>query len=103
MMGSIGSVTKIDTPCTFFSDPIVGQLEELEGRICNIMGPETVAQVKANISAVCETCGKGVNKNQLKIYGLYMKNSRLKPLIIIHNCVSIIMTTSYINNSPLTL
>ena len=27
MMGSIGSVTKNDTPCEFFSDPIMGQLE----------------------------------------------------------------------------
>ena len=29
MMRSIGRVTKSDTPCEFFSDPIIGQLEEL--------------------------------------------------------------------------
>ena len=29
-MVSIGSVTKNDTPCEFFSDPIMDQLEELE-------------------------------------------------------------------------
>ena len=27
MMGSIGSVNKSDTPCEFFSDKVIGQLE----------------------------------------------------------------------------
>ena len=52
MMGLIGSVTKSDTPSDFFSDLILGQLEELEGHICDILGLEYLAHVKANISAV---------------------------------------------------
>ena len=64
-MGSIGSVTKNDTPCEFFSGPIMGQLEELEGHLCDIMGPESVAHVKANIRGVHAARGKGVNKIQL--------------------------------------
>ena len=47
-MASIGSVTKNDTPCELFSDTIIGQLEELEGHICDILGAESVAHVKAN-------------------------------------------------------
>ena len=65
MVVSIGSVTKNNTPCAFFSDPIIGQLEELEGRIFYILVPEAVFQVKANISAVQASHGKGVNKIQL--------------------------------------
>ena len=65
MMGSIVSFTKNDTPCELFSDPIVGQLEELEGHICDIMGPEAVSHVKANISAIQATRGNGVNKIRL--------------------------------------
>ena len=65
MMGLIGSVTKNDTPCELFSDPIMVKMEELEGHICDILGPEDVAQVKANISAVQATSVKGVNKIQL--------------------------------------
>ena len=64
-MGSICSATTIDTPCELFSDPIIGQLEELEGQICNILSPEAVAQVKDNISAVQATREKGVNTKQL--------------------------------------
>ena len=72
MMGSIGSVTKSYRPCELFSDPIIGQLEELEGHICDILGPEAVAQGKANISAVQETRVKGFNKIQLiKIWIVY--------------------------------
>ena len=63
MMVSISSVTKSDTPYEFFSDPIIGQLEELEGRIYNIFGPEAVAQVKPKIIAVHVTRGNGFNKN----------------------------------------
>ena len=65
MMGSIGSVTKTDTLCEVFSDPIIGQLEELYGRIFDILGPEAVAHVKANIRDVQGTCGKGVNNIQI--------------------------------------
>ena len=65
MMGSIFSVTKNDTPCEVFSDPIMVQLEELEGHICDIFCPEAVAHVKANIRAVQETRGKGVNNIQI--------------------------------------
>ena len=65
MIGSIGSVTKRNTPCELFSDPIMGQLEELEGHICDILGCEAVAQVKNNINAYKETPGKGVNKIHL--------------------------------------
>ena len=65
IMGLIGSVTKSDTPCKLFSNPIIGQLEELEGYIFNILGPEAVAQFKDNISDVQANRGKGVNKNQL--------------------------------------
>ena len=65
MMASIVSVTKNDTPCEVFYDPIMGQLEELEGRICDILGPEALDHVKANISAVQATSGKGLNKIQL--------------------------------------
>ena len=43
MIGLIGSITKIDTPCELFCDPIIGQLEELEGHICDILGPEALA------------------------------------------------------------
>ena len=50
--GLIGSVTKSDTTCKKNSDPIMGQLEELEGHIFDILGPEAVSHVKANISAV---------------------------------------------------
>ena len=64
-MGSIGSVTKSDTHCYFFSDPIIVQLEELENQIWNILSTEAVAQAKDNISAVQENHGKGVNNNQL--------------------------------------
>ena len=65
MMGSIGSVTKSDTPCKLFPDPTIGQMEELEGHICNILGPKAVAQVKANTSAVQATRVNGVNKIKL--------------------------------------
>ena len=65
MMVLIGSVIEIDTPFELFSNPIMGQLEELEGHICNILGPEAVAHVKANISTVHTTSGKGVNNIQL--------------------------------------
>ena len=65
MMGLIGSFTKNYTPCEVFSYPIMGQLEEIEGQICDILGPEDVAHVKANISAVQATCVKGVNEIQL--------------------------------------
>ena len=65
MMVLIGSITKNDTPCELFSGPIMGQLEELEGHICDILGPEALAHIKANISAVQSTRGKGVNKIQL--------------------------------------
>ena len=65
MMGSIVSVTKHDTACELFSDPIMSQMEELEGHICDILGPKTVSHVKANISAVKATRGKGFNKIQL--------------------------------------
>ena len=43
----------------------MGQLEKLEGHICDILGPEDVAHVRANISAVQATRGKGVNKIHL--------------------------------------
>ena len=43
----------------------MGKLEELEGRIFDILSPEYVSHVKANISAVQTTRGKGVNKIQL--------------------------------------
>ena len=52
IMGLIGSVTKNDTPCEFFSNLIMVQLEELEGHICDILGPEAVSYVEANISTV---------------------------------------------------
>ena len=65
MTVSIGSVIKNDTPYEVFSDPIRGQLEELEGHICDIMGPESVSHIKAYISTVRETHGKGVNKIHL--------------------------------------
>ena len=58
MMGSIGSVTKNDTPCEVFSDPIMGLLEDLEGHISDILGPEDVAYFKANTRSAQETCGK---------------------------------------------
>ena len=64
-MGSIGSVTKNNTPCELFSGTIMGQMEELEGHICDILGTEAVSHTKANISAVQATRGKGVNKIQL--------------------------------------
>ena len=48
-----------------FSDPIIVQLKEIEGRICDIMGSEAVSQVKIITSTVQVTCGKGFNKNQL--------------------------------------
>ena len=66
MVVLIGSVTKSDTPYELFSGPIIGQLEELEGHICDILGPEAVAQVKANNSNAQEICGKAVNKTQLR-------------------------------------
>ena len=66
MMRSIGSITKSDMPCDLFSGTIIGQLEELEGHICDILGPEAVAQVKANNSNAQEICGKAVNKTQLR-------------------------------------
>ena len=65
MTGSISSVTKNDTPCELFYDPIMGQLEELEGNICDILGLEAIAHVKANTSAVHATRRKGVNTIQL--------------------------------------
>ena len=65
-MSSIGSVTKNDTSCELFSDTIMGQLEELEGHICDILGAEAVAHVKANTNAVRTTRGKGGNKSQLR-------------------------------------
>ena len=55
MVGSIGRVTRSDSPSELFSDPIICQLEELEGHICDILGPESVYQVKVKISAVKET------------------------------------------------
>ena len=58
MMGSIGSVTKNDTPCEVFSDPIMGQLEELEGPVCDILGTEYLAHAKGNSRSAQETCGK---------------------------------------------
>ena len=63
MMRSIGSFTLSDTPCELFSDKIIGQLEELEDQICNILGPEAVSQVKDKISNVQANCGKGFNQN----------------------------------------
>ena len=39
MVWSIGGATKNSTPFQFFSDLIMGQLEELEGNICDILGP----------------------------------------------------------------
>ena len=65
IMGSVGSVTKNDTPCGLFSNPIIGQLEEREGHICDIMGSEAVDQGKVNISTVQANAGKGFNKIQL--------------------------------------
>ena len=53
--GSIGRINKNDTPCEVFSDPIMVQLEELEGRICDILDPEALSHVKANISTVQAT------------------------------------------------
>ena len=64
-MASIGSVTTNDTPCELFSDTIMGQLEELEVYICNILFPEAVAHGKASISSFQATHVKGVNKKQL--------------------------------------
>ena len=55
---------KLIRPVNFF-DPNIGQLEELEGHIWDILGPEDIAQVKANIRTIQATHGKGVNKNQL--------------------------------------
>ena len=43
----------------------MGQLEELEGHIYYILGPEAMSHIKAGISAVYETHGKGVNNIQL--------------------------------------
>ena len=43
----------------------MGQLEELEGQLFDILGPESVAHVKDNSSAVQATRGKGFNKIQL--------------------------------------
>ena len=63
MMRSIGSFTMSDTPCELFSDKIIGQQEELEDQICNILGPEAVSQVKDKISNVQANCGKGFNQN----------------------------------------
>ena len=57
MMGYTGSVTKNDTPCELFSDTIMGQLEELEGHICDILDSKAVFHIKANISAVQKTRG----------------------------------------------
>ena len=57
MMESIGSVTKNDTPCELFSNTIMGQLEELEGHIFDILGAEAVAHVKAKTNAVQTTRG----------------------------------------------
>ena len=72
IMGSIVSVTKSDTPCELFSGPIIVQLEGLEGQICDILGPEAVSQVKANIRAVNAIRGKGFNNIQLsKIWIVY--------------------------------
>ena len=65
MMGSIGSITKNDTHCELFSDPIMGQLQELEDHIFDILGPEAVSHIKANTNTVQATCVKGVNKIQL--------------------------------------
>ena len=65
-MASIGSVTKNDTPCELFSDTIMGQLEELEGRICDILGAEAVTHVKANTNTVQATRVKGMNNIQLR-------------------------------------
>ena len=55
MMVLTGSVTKNDTPGILFSYTIMVQLKELEGHICDILSPEPVAHVKANISAVQAT------------------------------------------------
>ena len=66
MMASIGSLTTNDTPCELFSDTIMGQLQELECHICDILGAEAVAHVKANTNAVRTTRGKGINKIQLR-------------------------------------
>ena len=72
IMWSKGSVTKSYTPCEFFSDPIIGQLEELEGHICDILCPKSVSQVKANTRAVQATRVKEVNNIQLsKIWIVY--------------------------------
>ena len=50
----------------------MSQLEELEGKICDILGPETIDHVKDNISTVQENRGKGFNKIQLsKIWVVY--------------------------------
>ena len=65
MMGSISRVTKNNLSGELFSGPIMGKLEELEGRICDILGPEAVTHVKTNTSAVQGTRRKGVNKIQL--------------------------------------
>ena len=64
-MGLIGSVTKNDTPCEFFYEPIMGQLEEIEGHINDIMGPEAVAHGKAIIRDVQATRRKEVYNIQL--------------------------------------
>ena len=64
-MESIGSVTKNDTPCELFSDTIMGQLEELEGHICDILGAEAVAYVKVYVNSIQAACGKETDKIQL--------------------------------------
>ena len=65
-MGSIRIITKNDTPCEVFSDPIMGQLEELEGQTFDTLGTEAVAYVKANIIVVQSTRIKGVNNIHLR-------------------------------------
>ena len=65
MMGSIGIINKNDTPCEVFSDPIMVQLEELEGHICDILDPEVLSHVKVNISTVQATRVKGADSIQI--------------------------------------
>ena len=65
MMASIGSVTMDDSPCPLFTDPILGQMEDLEESLHSLLGDQMVNKVKANLSAVRATQGDGVKNDRL--------------------------------------
>ena len=65
MMASIGSVSVDDSPCELFSDPIFGQMEDLESAMHELLGDDVINVMKAKLSAVQATRSHGVKKDLL--------------------------------------